>query len=97
MLMLRVTGYGAYGLAAVSLIMLSYGWVFLGAAISLAATGTAFLAADKIVQLLGEIRDRLPRTEGGNPEVAAAVPFEGPVRTAEQIDADLKRLRGSAI
>ncbi len=92
MLMLRVTGYGAYGLGVIALAMLSYGWVFLGAAISLIAAGTLFLAADKVLQVLSEIRDRMPIAKPSEHPSDDSAVFKGPVRTAAEIDADLKRL-----
>ncbi len=92
MLMLRVTGYGAYGLGVIALAMLSYGWAFLGAALSLVAAGTLFLAADKVLLVLGEIRDRMPMAPASEARSDNNTAFKGPVRTAAGIDADIKRL-----
>lgn len=91
--MLRLMGYGAYAFGAIALILATENVIFVAAAISLVATGTVFFAADRIVILLGEIRDRLPKPMVAEPVEAPA--FVGVPRSPEEIAADLQKLRAA--
>lgn len=92
MLLLRLAGFGAFGLSACALLMSAQDWAFLPAAISLSATGAAFLGADRALDVLGQIRDRLPAP--AEPALAEPAAFTGTVRSAEEIGADIARLKG---
>lgn len=91
--MLRLMGYGAYAFGGIALILATENLIFIAAAISLVATGTVFFAADRIVVLLGEIRDRLPKAMAAKPAEEPA--FVGVPRSPEEIAADLQKLRGA--
>ncbi len=91
--MLRLMGYGAYVLGAIALILTVEEFIFIAFAISLVASGTLFLAADRVIVVLCEIRDRLPK-----PVVVAASEepvFVGSPRSPEEIAADLQKLRAA--
>lgn len=91
--MLRLMGYGAYVLGGLALIMATEHVMMIAAAISLVATGTLFLAADQVIVILGQIRDRLPKP--ATPEETSAPAFSGAPRSAEEIAADLHKLRAA--
>ncbi|MBO4168914.1 hypothetical protein [Cereibacter azotoformans] len=86
--------WAAYTLGAalllVSLVLETY--VFLPAAVAAGVCGVAFAVGAKIVDLLTEIRDRLPAPQ---PAQVAELPEQSPqpVRSLSELSADLERKR----
>lgn len=95
----RWTAYGCFGLAGLSVIlaMANEAPGFLGAGVGVLVMGIGFLAADRGLSLLAEIRDALvPSTVApSNAPEADEATHDGPkpVRTAAEISADLKKLQ----
>lgn len=94
MLLLKMSGYGAMALAALSIILAAVeGFVpFLSAAAALFAAGAGFLGLNRIVELLDGIRSSLPKADLPASEAPSA---EAPVqvRSIEEIEAGIARLK----
>jgi hypothetical protein len=101
---LRAIAYTAFGLAGVLVIygMNGGGVLMFTSAVTAALSGVVFLAIDRIISLLIEIRDRLgaastkladrPDLGGQASDVATTTPT-GTLRTAAEIGADLAQMR----
>lgn len=100
MLALKSIAWGAFALSGLA-ILLAFGLddpVFIGMAVSLAVSGVFFLALDRMIELLTEIRDRLPaRAAVAAPEAEpAVVAGRVPTQTVSELRAELDRLRQGA-
>ena len=66
----------------------------LSPAVAVAIAGCLFLAIGRALDLLTQIRDRLPAPDGTVTDYAPRAEADaGPVRSLAEIDADLKRMR----
>lgn len=65
-------------------------------AIAAAISGCLFLAIDRALTLLTEIRDRLPEPERKDEPAPSRLPGGTPTRTISEIEADLAKVREKA-
>lgn len=95
MFALRFAAWGAFGFAALALVLLiNEGFIpYLGAALSLALAGVLLLAADKALMLLAGIRDALLKSEEPKQLVVDAGLPQMPPRSAADITIDIERLK----
>lgn len=84
-----------FGLAALLTYMALYGnFGLLPPAIAVAIAGCLFIAIDKGLTLLTEIRDRLPEPSMTIVEPEHVTTQSAPTRSLAELDADLQRLKG---
>lgn len=84
-----------FGLAALLTIMALNGKLaLLPPAIAVAIAGCLFIAIDKGLTLLTEIRDRLPEPSMTIVEPKHVTTQSAPTRSLAELDADLQRLKG---
>ncbi len=70
---------------------------FLSPAVAAAISGCLFLAIDRALILLAEIRDRLPEPSARQPEQPSKLPEGTPTRSLAEIEADLERMKSRKV
>jgi len=68
--------------------------LFLSSAVAAAISGCLFLAIDRALKLLAEIRDRLPSAVTASESIQSAVlPSPTPTRSLAEVEADLAKMQ----
>lgn len=98
MLTLNYFAWGLWGLAGFSLFMVlvQENLLFIIIAMSLAVSSLFVIALNHIIGLLTDIRDALQGADLKNQPAATSTPVTEPkpVRSAQEISADIKRMQG---